>query len=171
MADNDNGDTGRPMNDADDAPPEGTDFTPAMPLKDSGVEFAADTAHDGGGVRQQLTDASGKLQAQAGEKVRSFAEMGKERAGGALDQLATMLTDAAEQVDGKLGAQYGQYARTAADQVQGFSAAVKGKDLDELLDDARELVRKSPAIAIGVAAAVGFVLSRLVQSGLDADKA
>lgn len=171
MAEND---FARPMNDADIAsPPNGTQFTPAVPLKDTGVEFqgADDTGGTStGGTTQQLKDAGGKLTAQAGDKVRSFAEMGKERAGGALDQLAQMLTDAAGQVDGKLGAQYGQYARTAAEQVQGFSASVKDKDIDELLEDARGLVRKSPGVAISAAAAIGFVLARLVQSGLDADK-
>lgn len=172
-------DEARPLEDADISPPEDTDFTPAAPLKDAGVEFTP--ADDTGGtsvagtsvtgVRQQLTEATGKLQSQAGDQVRSFAEMGKERAGGALDQLAAMLTDAAGQVDGKLGAQYGQYARSAAEQVQGLSASVRDKDMDELLDDARALVRKSPAVAIGAAAAVGFVIARLVQSGLDADRA
>lgn len=160
----------RPMTDADDSPPSNTEFTPAVPLKDAGVGFEADgTGGNTTGVRQQLSEASGKLGQQASDKVRSFAEMGKERAGGALDQLAAMLTDAAGQVDGKLGAQYGQYARTAADQVQGFSASVRDKDLDELLDDAREVVRKSPAVAIGAAAALGFVVARLIQSSLDAD--
>ena len=173
MADNDQL---RPMNDADVTPPSGTEFTPAVPLKDTGVEF--DPADSGttsggasGGVRQQFTDATGKLSSQASDKVRGFAEMGKDRAGGALDQLVTMLNDAAGQVDGKLGAQYGQYARSAAEQVQGLSQSVKDKDLDELLDDTRALVRKSPAIAIGAAAAIGFVIARLIQSGLDADKA
>ena len=173
MADND---TARPTTDADTTPPTNTDFTPAVPLKDTGVEFNAagsggGDAQGGGnsGVRQQLAEASGKLGQQASERARGLAEMGKERAGGALDQLAQLLTDAAGQVDGKLGAQYGQYARTAAEQVQGLSSAVRDKDIDELLDDARALVRKSPAVAIGAAAAIGFVVARLVQSGLDAN--
>ena len=160
------------MTNADTTPPTGTDFTPAVPLKEAGVEFEPATGNTGGnaagGARQQLKDASGKLTTQAADKARGLAEMGKERGGAALDQLAQMLTDAAGQVDGKLGAQYGQYARTAAEQVQGLSSAVRDKDIDELLDDARALVRKSPAVAIGAAAAVGFVIARLIQSGLDA---
>lgn len=172
MAHNDAADdTGRPMTDADDSPPADTGFTPAVPLKNAGIEFEPASGETTGGARQQLKDATGNLGQQASERVRSFAEMGKERAGGALDQLVTLLNDAAGQVDGKLGAQYGQYARTAADQVQGFSATVKDKNLDELLEDARGLVRKSPAIAIGAAAAVGFVIARLISSGIDADKA
>ena len=170
MAEND---MGRPMTDADIMPPAGTEFTPAMPLKDTGVEFdpapgGSDADSTAAGAKQQLKQAGGKLTAQAGDKARGLAEMGKERAGGALDQLVQMLNDAAGQVDGKLGAQYGQYARSAADQVQGLSSAVRDKDIDELLDDARLLVRKSPAVAVGAAAALGFIVARLVQSGLDA---
>ena len=147
-----------------------------MPLKDAGGEFAPGAGGASGGtatsgLRQQLTDGAGKLQGQAGERIRGLADMGKERAGGALDSLAQMLTDAAGQVDAKLGAQYGGYARTAAEQVQGLSSQVKNQDLDELLDSARTFVAKSPGVAVGVAAALGFVVARLVQSGVDADKA
>ena len=171
MADSD---TPRPETDADlTPPPANAGFEPAEPLKDAGVAFEPDEAKPeaAAGVRQQLTDGAGKLSGQAGDQVRRFADMGKERAAGALEQLAAMLTDAAGQVDGKLGAQYGGYARQAAQTVQGFSAQVKDQDLDALLDSGRDLVRKSPAIAIGAAAALGFVFARLVQSGVDADRA
>ncbi|WP_339485264.1 hypothetical protein, partial [Pseudomonas proteolytica] len=64
---------------------------------------------------------------------------------------------------------YGQYARTAADKVAGFSEGLKAKELDDLIEDARGFVQKSPAIAIGTAAALGFVLVRLIQAGLATD--
>ena len=175
MADNDT--SPHPMTDADTIPPADVDFQPAVPLKDTGVEFESAggaggaTGSNATGMRQQLSDGAGKLQTQAGDKAREFAKLGQERAGGALDQLATMLTDAAGQVDAKLGAQYGDHARTAADAVQRFAGQVKEQDFDQLLDQGREIVRKSPAIAIGAAAAVGFVLARLIQSGVDADHA
>ena len=168
MPDND---FARPMGDNDIAAPEGTEFTPAVPLKDTGVEFQAENNSSAqGGSGATLKSTSSKLSSQASDKVREFAVMGKDRAGGVLDQLAQMLTDAAGQVDGKLGANYGQYARTAAEQVQGFSATVRDKDIDELMTDAREVVRKSPGVAIGAAAAIGFVLARLVQAGIDAPR-
>ena len=53
--------------------------------------------------------------------------------------------------------------------MQGISASVRDKDIDELLDDARALVRKSPAVAIGAAATLGFVLARLISAGIDAN--
>jgi hypothetical protein len=35
-----------------------------------------------------------------------------------------------------------------------------------LFNDARELVKRSPAVAIGAAAALGFVVARLARSGI-----
>jgi len=128
-----------------------------------------DVSAKAGDVKQAIKDGANKYTAQATDKVRTFAEDGKARASGALEQVAQLLTDAAGQVDEKLGSQYGGYARSAADSVSGFADQVKAKDIDELFDDARELVRKSPAIAVGAAAAIGFVVARLVQSGVDAN--
>ena len=197
MADND----AKPMTDADiDTPPATTEFAPAAPLKDAGVEFDADSAgtqsstntqgsstqgsstqgststQGAGGegttakATQAIKEGATKLQGQATDKLRAYAQDGQSRAGGALDQLAQLLNDAAHQVDNKLGAQYGDYARQAAGTVSGFSDTVKAKDVDELFDEARGFVRKSPGVAIGAAAALGFVVARLVQSGLDAER-
>lgn len=128
-----------------------------------------DVSAKAGDAKQAIKDSANKYTAQATDKVRTFAEDGKARASSALEQVAQLLTDAAGQVDEKLGSQYGGYARSAADSVSGFAEQVKAKDIDELFDDARELVRKSPAIAVGAAAAIGFVVARLVQSGVDAN--
>ena len=59
-------------------------------------------------------------------------------------------------------------ARSAADGISGFAETLRGKEIDDLIDDATALVKKSPVIAIGTAAAVGFVLARLIKSGIDA---
>ncbi|HXH17425.1 MAG TPA: hypothetical protein VNJ10_15020 [Sphingomonas sp.] len=152
------------MADTDATPMGESDFT-----ADSNTHVAAPLKGSTTDAKQAIKDGATKYTAQAADKARSFADDGKARAGTALDQIAQLLTDAAGQVDEKLGAQYGTYARSAADSVSGFAEQVKAKDMDELIDDARELVRKSPAIAVGAAAAVGFVIARLVQSGVDAN--
>lgn len=118
-------------------------------------------------AKQQVKEGATKVQQQAVDKIYALAGDGKAKAGSALDQVAQMLNDAAGQVDDKLGQQYGQYARSAADTVASLSGAIKDKDVEELLDDARAFVTKSPAVAIGIAAALGFVLARVVQSGVE----
>ena len=131
-----------------------------------------ETPPDTGGTEkpsatQTLKDNVIKFANDAGEKAKGYAEDGKSRAGAALDELAQMLHDAAGTVDEKVGEQYGQYARSAAEAVSNFSGTLKAKQVDELIDDARDFVKKSPAVAIGTAAAIGFVLARLVKAGLD----
>jgi len=118
-------------------------------------------------AKQSVKEGATKVQQQAVDKVYALAGDGKAKAGSALDQVAQLLNDAAGQVDEKLGSQYGQYARSAADSVTSLSGAIKDKDVEELLDDARAFVAKSPAVAIGIAAALGFVLARVVQSGIE----
>jgi ElaB/YqjD/DUF883 family membrane-anchored ribosome-binding protein len=145
---------------------------PAKPKKGPTVDTTADTATprfkaEAKAATQTLKDSASKLTKDAGDKARAYAEDGKARAGGVLDELAKMMSEAAGTVDEKVGQQYGQYARSAADAVSDFSESLKAKNLDDLIEDARGFVKKSPAIAIGTAAAIGFVLVRLIKSGID----
>ncbi len=71
----------------------------------------------------------------------------------------------AKTVDDRLGKQYGDYARRAASAVSNVADTLKGKEIDDLVADTRKFVREKPAIAIGAAAAIGFVLTRLFRSG------
>ena len=134
-------------------------------IDEGGTLVAADAKR---GAAEKVREEAGKLAGQAGDKARAFADTGKEKATGALDGFSELMRDAAGSVDDKLGEQYGQYARSAADQLSGFAESLRGKQVDDLIDDAREFVKKSPAVAVGIAAGVGFVLARLLKSGLDA---
>jgi hypothetical protein len=117
-----------------------------------------------GSVKEVATERAGEIKAQAADKARFYAEQGKDRATSALDSVAKLVSDAADTVDDRVGEQYGVYARRAADAVAGAAESLRSKDVDELFADARELVRKSPAIAIGAAAALGFIVARLARS-------
>lgn len=138
----------------------------------TGTSSSGGAGSTGGDAKQStvqlLKSEAGKLGEEAGHKARSLAGDGKERATAKLGEFSQMLHDAADTVDEKLGEQYGKYARDAADRVSGFADSLADKDIDDLLDDARAFVRASPAVAIGTAAAVGFVLARVLRSGVDA---
>jgi ElaB/YqjD/DUF883 family membrane-anchored ribosome-binding protein len=47
------------------------------------------------------------------------------------------------------------------------AARLDAKDLDELAEDAREFVRKSPGMAVGIAAVAGFMLARMFRGSRD----
>lgn len=132
---------------------------------------STDTPGSSGGAKasETLKSTASKLGKQAADKARDYVEEGKARAGGALDEVSRLMGDAAGTVDDRLGPEYGKYARNAADAIAGWSDQLKGKELEDLLSDARDFVKKSPAVAIGVAAALGFVVARLVKAGIDAD--
>ena len=116
-------------------------------------------------VGETLRDQAGSFKDKAGDKAREYANTGKDKATDLLDSLSQTVTDLAKSVDERLGTSYGDYARKAADAVSGAAGMLKDKDIDDLVTDTREFVRKQPAIAIGAAAAVGFLLTRLVKAG------
>ena len=123
----------------------------------------------GGGVTEQLRGQVYNLRDQAGGKIRDFADGGKTRASDVLEELSRVVADTADSIDERLGNNYGEYARKAADGVSGLAESLRNKDVDELYDNVRSAVRKSPGVAIGIAAVVGFTLVRLVKAGMSDD--
>ena len=140
---------------------------PAMAF-DTASDAVGDVGEKAASAAQTLKDGATKLAREATDRARDYVSEGKNRAGSALDEVSRMMGDAATTVDDKLGPQYGQYARTAAEGIANLSESLKGKEIEDLLSDAQGFVRKSPAVAIGIAAALGFVVARLVKAGLDA---
>lgn len=107
--------------------------------------------------------------AQAGKMARETATSAKAKTTTAMDGLAKLITETAQTVDSKLGPQYGDYARQAANAVAGAAKSLDSKDVDQLLGEARNFVRKSPAVAIGAAAIAGYVLMRLARGSSEED--
>jgi ElaB/YqjD/DUF883 family membrane-anchored ribosome-binding protein len=144
----------------------GSGFVGSAASDDTGGTSMGDNrGRTGADLKAQLKDGASSLQAQAGDKLREYAETGKSKATVALDDFTQVVNDAATSIDERLGSEYGEYARRAADAVSGFADTLRNKEVDELFEDGRTLVRKSPGVAIGVAAVVGFTLIRLLKSG------
>lgn len=95
-------------------------------------------------------------------KGRDIATQGKSKVSEGLTALGQAVADSAHVVDEKLGARYGDYARTASRSIQDAATSLESKSIDELGEDARAFVRKSPGTAVGIAAVVGFLLSRML---------
>ncbi len=118
----------------------------------------------------KIKSGSGKLSTQAADKARGLVGQGLERSGEALANVSKLVGDTAAGLDERLGEEYGEYARKAAGALEDAANRIAAKDPDELIDDTREFVRKSPGVALAGAAIIGFALVRLVKSGLDQDK-
>ena len=114
-------------------------------------------------LRDEATNIVSKIKATA----REAAATGKEKTVSTLDDVTAMVEDIARAIDEKAGPQYGSYAHRAAGAISELSETLKTKQLDEMLDDARDFVKRRPAVAIGAAAAIGFALTRLFRADTD----
>ncbi|MES2120994.1 MAG: hypothetical protein V4513_10525 [Pseudomonadota bacterium] len=160
--------------------PEGTD----MVIEGAGepenvgaltTDLAADDDDDGetltidgsaGSLTDRLRNGREKLAGQAGERARGLVTQGLERTAEALANVSKMVGDTAGGIEERLGPEYADYARRAAGSIENVANNIASKDPDELIDDTRNFVRNSPGIALAGAAVVGFVVARLVKSGL-----
>lgn len=118
-----------------------------------------------------IKDSRNKVATEAADKARGLVGDGLARSSDAIGNVAKLIGDTAASLDDRLGEEYGDYARQASNYLADTAQSLAEKDPDELIEDTRNFVRKSPGIALAGAAIIGFALARLIQSGLDADKA
>lgn len=124
----------------------------------------------GGSWSEKLRGGTDKLSEQAATKTRDLVGQGLERGGEALANVAKMIGETATGLDERLGEEYGDYARRAATSLESAANSIASKNADELLDDTREFIRKSPGVAMAGAAIVGFALARLIKNGMAKDE-
>ena len=160
------------MTDQNEQLPEGTDSIVAGASATSDYQEQSTVTQPT--KRDQLVDkvktSGSKLADQAAGKTRGLVGQGLERSSEALASVSKLVGDTAAGLDERLGTEYGDYARKAAGAIEGAANSLASKTPDELIGDTRDFVKKSPGIALAGAAVVGFVLARLVKTGLDSDK-
>jgi ElaB/YqjD/DUF883 family membrane-anchored ribosome-binding protein len=117
--------------------------------------------------REKLTTTSGDWTSQAKDMATDYAKQGKAKASEAVAGLGRLVADNAPLIDEKVGTKYGEYARSAAQSMQDAAARLDAKELDELVEDAKEFVRQSPGLAVGMAAVAGFMLARMLRGSSD----
>ncbi len=160
------------MIDQNDELPEGTDsiVAGASVTSDNQEQLIVDQSSRRDRVVDKVKTSGSKLADQAAGKTRGLVGQGLERSSEALASVSKMVGDTASGLDDRLGTEYGDYARKAAGAIENAANSLATKSPDELIDDTRDFVKKSPGIALAGAAVIGFVLARLVKTGLDSDK-
>ncbi|WP_336986547.1 hypothetical protein [Altererythrobacter aquiaggeris] len=140
--------------------------------KAGAAALRAEAAGQAGRYRDKAKGQSSELIAEAKEygaqaktKAGELAVDGKAKASDAISSLGKYVADNASVVDEKMGEKYGDYARNASRTLQETAAKLDAKSVDEIGEDAREFVRKSPGVAVGLAAVAGFLISRLFRGG------
>ncbi|HUP66919.1 MAG TPA: hypothetical protein VM145_01725 [Sphingomicrobium sp.] len=139
---------------------------PFTTSEDDQETLTIEGAARGGSITERLRTGREQIAGQAGDKARGLVTQGLERTAEALASVSKMVGDTADGIDERLGEDYGGYARRAAGAIENVANTIASKDPDELIEDTRNFVRNSPGIALAGAAVVGFVLARLVKSGL-----
>ncbi|SFG17180.1 hypothetical protein SAMN05518801_10932 [Novosphingobium sp. CF614] len=150
-------------------------FTKAMEEAKAAAQALADECREkftqtkdewSGEAKSKSGEAKEKAGAFAGEvkvKAAEYANEGKARTSQAIVGLSKIIDDNAGLIDEKAGAKYGDYARSAAKSMQDAAARLDEKSLDDLGADAKEFVRKSPGLAVGMAVAAGFLVGRMFK--------
>jgi ElaB/YqjD/DUF883 family membrane-anchored ribosome-binding protein len=110
-------------------------------------------------ARSKSDDFTGTAKTKAAELARD----GKSKASEALTSLSRVVDRNAPTIEENLGPKYADYARTASQKLQETATSLDQKSVEQLGEDAREMVRKSPAAAVGLAALAGFLLARLFR--------
>jgi hypothetical protein len=144
----------------------GSGNTPATTV--TATDDSADKGSSGnsGGIRGIVGNVGTKAKDEVTNRARGFVGEGLKSGSATLGNIAGIIEETVEQIGERLGPQYGDYAKTASQTIQRYASTLESKDPEELVDDARDLIRKSPAVVITGAAILGFGLVRLLKAGM-----
>ena len=159
---------------ATDTPKTSTDaakghFAKAVEEAKAGAQALGKDAQERADVyREKFNEKSGDWMNEAKtrgndarDRATDLANQSKAGASRAMSLVSKMVEENAPLIDEKVGVKYGDYARNAARSMQDAADRLDEKELAELGEDAKEFVRKSPGLAVGMAAVAGFMLARL----------
>lgn len=140
-----------------------TDATFASGSRDFGDGVSESPfGQDAGAGGHAARDHGSTLRDAAVDKLRSFADLGKDQVTGSLDGLVAAAREIAAKVGDNAGP-LGSYAHTAVDTLEGWADTIKAKSIEDLIDDGRDFARRSPAAAVAIAVVAGFALSRFLK--------
>ena len=97
---------------------------------------------------------------QAAQRAKSEAEARKTGAAGQVDQVASAVERAAEELDPTLS----RYAATLAGSMHGIAGRLRDRSVDQLADDVRQLARSNPTMFVLGSIGVGLALSRFLKA-------
>ncbi|WP_448585860.1 hypothetical protein [Thermaurantiacus sp.] len=135
---------------------------------DPAEELIRDVTAKAGRGFEAVREEASAFAGRAGEAIRDAANAGRGRAADALHGIAEAVRGLASKAgESSEGGKAADFARKAADSMDHLSEVIRDKSFDQLGNDVRAFVRERPALAIGVAAVIGFALARMLKSGGD----
>jgi hypothetical protein len=116
--------------------------------------------------QQAKQQAMGAAQA-ATSRAQAAIEGQKTSAAESVHVVADALRRASHDLDDQNQRMMGQAAAWAAEGLERFSQSLRERELGTLLDQAEDLARRQPAVFVGGAVALGFVVSRFLKSSAE----
>ena len=126
----------------------------ASDLKEQGLAALDD-------AKSRAYDAAAKTASAAKSEAYTRAEDAKDGLASQADRLASSLRSALDSGDDSIQA---KVMATVADSVSDLSSSLRGKGLNELLDDAERFARRNPGAFVAAAALAGFAVARFARA-------
>ncbi|RYD89813.1 MAG: hypothetical protein EOP61_30840 [Sphingomonadales bacterium] len=115
-----------------------------------------------GNFTDALKDKAGGLAQAAKERARNEAESGKKSAAGTIDQLASAVDHARD--DLSESPTLSQYVGELSGSMHGLADRLRSRSIDELASDARDLARRNPTVFIAGSIAIGLLAARFLKA-------
>jgi hypothetical protein len=115
-------------------------------------------------VAEQAQEKAGQALDQAQQQARSALNQQKGRAAEGMESMVQALRDTGRQLRHQEHGTMAQYTEQAADKIENFSSSLREKDVDEIVRDVENFARREPALFLGGALALGFMVSRFLKS-------
>ena len=139
----------------------GSSGTGAGATAQEAAQNVKETAQD---VMQQTKETAGQVVDQAKDQATSQIESRKDQAVESISSVAQALRQAGNHLRQNEQAPVAQYADKAADRVEQFANQLRGKDVQEIMQDVEMYARRQPAVFLGGAFVVGLLAARFLKS-------
>lgn len=147
-------------------PPPGRDHGKAD-LREEVKESAPEAREGARSTMEQAKEQVARAAHEAETRTRSMIESQKGAAADSVHNVADALRKTAHQLDDQNQRMAGQLTNWAAEGLDRFSQSLRERDLGALLNQAEDVARRQPAVFIGGAVALGFVVSRFLKSSAE----
>jgi vacuolar-type H+-ATPase subunit E/Vma4 len=113
----------------------------------------------------EVSGKADELLEAAQRRGRGLLDRQKNAAGEELHSVADVMRGAARQFEEHQEAGVAGYVDKAADYVDRVSSTLRERDLEDLMVEFEDQLRRKPAVVLGAAAVVGFALGRFLRAG------
>lgn len=139
--------------------------TPQDPLAPTNVPMSVTNGHpekDQTGMRVRVSEMTDQVRHTASDFGRSAAQnidRNLDRAAGALERTSSALRSRTGESSGRVN----RYAQTTADKLDATARYFREHHTNEVMTGVEGFARRKPAVAIGTAAGLGFLIGMLMK--------